>query len=217
MIFCSGPSWEQCFAGNNDVEPFDPNDPYRSRLRFFSSYDGDLYVVAGQVGAEQILPEEWENLSYSLQCYIGQPGTATPTPTSEYVPSTSTPAPATAVSSPTAAQLVVRPLTTPAAPPTSVPIATSAPDVYVVEILLYYDRNQNSKADAGEGISDVLARIYDAIDGALLSVDYTDETGYLRFNVPAGGPIRVSVPFFSFDQIVTATDTNIQIRIAPHP
>jgi hypothetical protein len=221
IIFCSGPTWEQCFAGNDDVEPFDPDEPYRSRLTFFSSFDGYLYLVIGQVGAAQILPEEWKNLSYSLSCYIGQPGTATPTPTSEYVPPlpqpTSTPVLDTPVPSPTPVRLVVRPMTTPMPPPMPTPAATATPELYVSEMSFYYDQNGNGQADPGEGISSVLARAYDAISGELLSIDYTDEAGYLRFTVPARGPVRVSVPFFGFNQIVTEADTDIQIRISPHP
>jgi hypothetical protein len=71
--------------------------------------------------------------------------------------------------------------------------------------------------DSGEGIRDVLVRTFDAISGELLAIDYTDETGFLRFTVPGKGPVRVSVPFFGFDQIVTATNTSIRIRIAPRP
>jgi hypothetical protein len=233
IIFCSGPSWEQCFSGNDNVEPFDPNDPYRSRLKFFSSYDGYLYIVIGQVGAEQILPEEWKNLTYSLQCYINQPGTATPTPIGQSPSTTATPRPTSATEStatpvsdtpiplPTATpvQLVVRPMTTPTPPSAAadMPVATATPGLYVLEMLLYYDQNENGQSDPGEGISSVLARAYDALNGELLSIDYTDETGYLRFTVPTRGPVRVSVPFFGFNQIVTTTDTDIQIRIAPRP
>ena len=231
MIFCSGPSQEQCFAGNDDVQPFDSVDPYRSRLTFFASYDGYLYLMLGQVGAEQILPEEWKNLAYSLRCYIDMPGTATPTPTSSYIPPTPWPTATPSVQeatpgvedvTPTASatsspRLVVRPMTSPAPPSALPPAATPLPRLYSIEMSLYYDENGNGQADSGEGISDVLARAHDAISGGLLSVDYTDETGSLRFTVPAEGPVRVSVPFFGFNQVVTTTDAYIQIRIAPRP
>ncbi len=226
IIFCSGKSWEQCFAGNDNAEPFDPNDPYRSRLKFFSSYDGYLYLVIGQVGADQVLPEEWKNLSYNLRCYIEVPGTATPTPTSEYAPpspSTATPqprstsAPDTPVPSPTLAQIVVRPMTTPPPPPTPLPAVTPTAGLYIVNLSVYYDRNANGTVDAGEGISDVLARAYDIMDGELLSIDYTDEQGAIRFSLPTAGPVRISVPFFSFNQVVTNNNAQIPIRILPRP
>jgi hypothetical protein len=226
IIFCSGESWDHCFAGNDDVVPFDPNDPHRSRLTFFASYTGYLYVMLGQVGAEQILPEEWKNLSYSLECRIDLPGTATPTPTSPYVAPTPQPtatpdlaAEDTPLPSPTATsppQIVVRPMTSPT-PPSAPPPATPAPSLYSIELMLYYDENENGLTDPGEGIADVLVRAYDAISGALLSPNYTDETGSLRISVPADGPVRVSVPFFGFNQVVTTTQANIQIRIAPRP
>lgn len=221
MIICSGPSWEQCFAGNDDVEPFDPDDPYRSRLNFFSSYNGYLYLILGQVGADRILPEEWARLDYSLECFIEQPGTATPTPTSQFVPPTPQPTSITPqdtpVPSPTPLRLVVVPMTTPEPPSLPTPALTPTPELYVIEVLLYYDRNGNGQMDGGEGIMDVLVRAFDAISGDLLSIDYTDETGFLRITVPGQGPVRVSVPFFGFDQIVTATNTSIRIRIAPRP
>jgi hypothetical protein len=96
-----------------------------------------------------------------------------------------------------------------------VPVATPTPELFGIEVLVYYDRNVNGQADTGEGIVDVLVRAYEAISGDLLSIDYTDVTGYLRFTVPGRGPVRISVPFFGFDQIVTATNTRIQIRVAP--
>jgi hypothetical protein len=226
IIFCSGESWDYCFAGNDDVVPFDPEDPHRSRLTFFSSYTGYLYVMLGQVGAEQILPEEWKDLSYSLECRIDLPGTATPTPTSPYVAPapqpTATPDLAAADTPPPPPtdtprpQIIVRPMTSPT-PPSAPPPATAAPSLYSIALTLYYDENENGQADPGEGISDVLVRAYDAISGALLSPNYTDETGSLRISVPADGPVRVSVPFFGFNQVVTTTEANIQIRIAPRP
>jgi hypothetical protein len=239
MILCNGPGWEYCFAGNDDVLPFEPADPYRSRLTFFSSYNGYLYIILGQVGAEQILPEEWADLSYGLRCFIDQPSTATPTPTSPYVPpppSTATPQPTrtppppatptrspiptgdvTVVPSPTPRQLVVLPLTTPMPPAPATPVATPIPSLYVIDMSIYYDRNGNARMDPREGILDVLARAYDAISGDLLSIFYTDTNGIVRFTVPTQGPVRVRVPFFGFDQIVTSQNSSIQIRILPRP
>jgi hypothetical protein len=211
-----------CFAGNDDVAPFDPNDPYRSRLTYFATANDYLYIVVGQVGRERILPEEWANLNYSLRCFIDLPGTATPTPTSPYIPppptATSAPVVNTPVPpSPTPLRLVVRPMSTPTPPPTPLPVVTPTPELYTIEVLVYYDENENGLFESGEGISSVLARVHEALSGELLSIDYTDETGRLRFSVPAQGPVRVSVPFFGFNQVIAATNTEIQIRIAPNP
>ncbi len=226
MILYSAANFQSGFAGNDDVVPFDPADPYRSRITFFSSYNGYLYILLGQVGAAQVLPEEWADLSYSLKCFIEQPGTATPTPTSAFVPPpdqpSATPQPTLPSDAPTAlptatpAQLVVVPMTTPTPPPP--PAATTpAPELFVIEVLLYFDQNSNAQSDPQEGVSDVLVRAFDALTGEMLSIDYTDEMGYLRFTVPGSGPIHVNVPFFGFDQIVTQSNSSIQIRIAPRP
>ena len=87
----------------------------------------------------------------------------------------------------------------------------------MINLTLYYDRNGNGQMESDEGIVDVLARAYDAITRELLAIDYTNEMGQLRFSVPSSRPVRLSVPYFGFDQIVTATNSNIQIRIAPQP
>jgi hypothetical protein len=221
MILYSCPSFDCGFAGNDDVQPFDPDDPYRSKITFFSSYTGYLYILLGQVGVEQILPTEWADLSYSLQCYIDLPGTATPTPTSPFVPPppqpTSTPVPQTPAppASPTPAIIIVVPMTTPEAPPPPLPLVTPTPQLYLVNLLVYFDSNRNAQADLGEGVADVLARVYDTLTGDLLSIDYTDETGRVQFTVPSRRPVRVSVPYFGFEQIVTATNSSLQIRVSP--
>jgi hypothetical protein len=223
MILYSCPSQECGFAGNDDIVPFDPNDPYRSRITFFSSYTGYLYILLGQVGADRILPAEWAKLSYSLHCYIDLPGTATPTPTSEYAPPPPQLTPTPQLTSPppiptsTPLVLLVIPMTTPEPLPPPPLAVTSTPQVYVIEVVVFYDRDGNGRLDPGEGIVDVLARAFDAITGDLLSIDYTDEMGFIRFMLPSSRPVRVSVPFFGFDQIVTATSTRIQIRISPLP
>jgi hypothetical protein len=221
MILYSCPSYDCGFAGNDDIQPFDPNDPYRSKITFFSSYTGYLYVLLGQVGVEQILPGEWANLSYSLQCFIELPGTATPTPTSAFVPAppqpTSTPAPGTPVPlpPPTRVVIIIVPMTTPQPPAPPPPLVTPTPQLYVINVVVYYDRNGNGLVDPGEGIRDVLTRAHDAITDDLLSIDYTDEIGRIQFTIPSRRPVRVSVPFFGFEQIVTTTDANLQIRISP--
>ena len=218
MILYSCPSTECGFAGNDDVQPFDANDPYRSRITFFSSYTGYLYVLLGQVGTERILPGEWASLSYKLRCFIEQPGTATPTATSPYVSPPPTAVPQeTAAPAPTRAVIIVIPMTTPPPPPPSVPVPTPTPQLFVINLTLYYDRNGNGQMEADEGIVDVLARAFDAVTGELLAIDYTNQMGQLSFSVPNTRPVRLSVPYFGFDQIVTATNSSIQIRIAPQP
>lgn len=236
MIFYSAPSFDAGFAGNNDVIPFDPNDPYRSRITFFSTFDGYLYILLGQVG--EITPEEGQDLSYKLNCRISMPGTATATPTLPPSPTprpsdtpwpSSTPAPGetprptdtpwpTLTPTPTPQRLTIRPLTTPTPPPAMAsPTPTPAPGLYTVELLLYYDQNEDGQPGAGEGIAAVSAQIYDVVTGELLAQGYTDDTGYLRFTVSSARGMRLSVPFFEFNQVIAAADTRIQVRVLPRP
>jgi hypothetical protein len=98
-------------------------------------------------------------------------------------------------------------------PPTSTP----APGYYTVELLLYYDQNEDRQPGAGEGIAAVSAQLYDVVTGELLAQGYTDDTGYLRFSVSTSRGMRLSVPFFDFSQIIAAADTAVQVRILPRP
>ncbi len=236
MIFYSAPNFDAGFAGNDDVVPFDPNDPYRSRITFFSTFDGYLYILIGQVG--EVTPVEGQDLSYKFNCRVSMPGTATATPTlpptETPFPSatpwpTSTPAPGetprptntpvpTLTPSPTPQRLTIRPLTTPTPPPAAAPPSpTPAPGYYTVELLLYYDQNEDHQPGAGEGIAAVSAQLYDVVTGELLAQGYTDDTGYLRFSVSTTRGMRLSVPFFDFSQIIAAADTAVQVRILPRP
>ncbi|RMF29584.1 MAG: hypothetical protein D6759_13605, partial [Chloroflexi bacterium] len=76
--------------------------------------------------------------------------------------------------------------------------------------------NRDGKPDVGEGITSIPVYVYDATTNERLARGYTDASGYLRFTVPASAAVRVSIPFFSFSQIV-ATDASIEVRIAPPP
>jgi len=210
-------------AGNDDKAPGD----YGSKVFYFSTYQGYLYILIGQVGG--VRPEEGKDRVYDLECRIVVPGTPTPTPTSQVRPSpTARPAQSTAtftpVPPPTATPqesqaIRLRPLVTPTPPPatagTSVP-ASPTPTLLTIELLLYYDGNRDGKPDVGEGITSIPVYVYDATTNERLARGYTDASGYLRFTVPASAAVRVSIPFFSFSQIV-ATDASIEVRIAPPP
>ena len=66
-----------------------------------------------------------------------------------------------------------------------------------------------------EGVEDVAVAIYDNITGELLAFGYTNEAGMIRFSsLLVSGAVRISIPFFQFNQVVVG-DATIAIRIAP--
>jgi hypothetical protein len=191
-------------GGNDDVEPGDLN----SSFSYYATYEGWLYIL---VGYGDRTPSDIYNSNYTLECQSEVPGepTAVPAATSGPAAATSTPRPSAAP--PTATPFVglkIRPLTT----PTPVPETPSEPIVVPINLLVYYDANGDGQPGAGEGIAGISAQAYDASTNTLLAQGVTDAQGHLEFTVTAQGPVRVSVPFFGFSQLVTE-ETTIRLRV----
>jgi hypothetical protein len=81
--------------------------------------------------------------------------------------------------------------------------------------LVYYDGNDDRQPGAGEGIAGISAQAYDVATNQLLAQDFTDERGNLEFTVATHGPVRVSVPFFGFSQLVAGEGASIYLRVPP--
>ena len=212
MIVFNGPSWDNAIGGNDDVEPGN----YSSYFAYYATYEGWLYLL---VGTGDRTPSDIYNSNYTLRCDMHVPGqpTATSTPQPATTPGTPTATP-TPSGSPVAiptpsGDLTVRTLTT----PTPIPATTPAPRFIPISLLVYYDANDDHQAGAGEGIAGVSAQAYEAATNQLLAQGFTDEQGSLEFTVAAQGPVRVSVPFFGFSQLVAGEGASIYVRVPPHP
>jgi hypothetical protein len=143
---------------------------------------------------------------------MSTPGEPTATPTR---PATGTPRP-TSPSPPTAtpyAGLTIRQLTT----PTPVPETPLEPGFVLVNLIVYYDANGDGQPGAGEGVAGISAQAYEISTNNLLAQGVTDEQGHLEFTVTAQGPVRVSVPFFGFVQIVAGEEAIIRLRVPSRP
>jgi len=195
-------------GGNDDVTLGD----YRSRFAYFSTYEGWLYVLVGHGG--RLPASELQNSAYKIRCELQVPGqaTATSTPEPGGAPApTSTPEPSATPVPPE--ELTVRTLTT----PTPVPATTPAPRFIPISLLVYYDAKDDHQPGAGEGVAGISAQAYEVATNQLLAQGFTDEQGNLEFTVAAQGPVRVSVPFFGFSQLVTGEGASIYLRVPPQP
>ena len=98
-------------------------------------------------------------------------------------------------------------------------LPTATPEIIVppsttLDVILYYDINDNNQAEINEGIVDMVVVVYDNATGNLLSFGYTNEGGAVRFReLPVGGPVRISVPYLGFSQVVSGESTVVQLRI----
>ncbi|HEY71809.1 MAG: hypothetical protein B6I35_01825 [Anaerolineaceae bacterium 4572_32.2] len=197
-------------GGNDDIEPGN----YNSAFSYYASYEGWLYVL---VGTGDRTPSDMDNSNYTLLCERKTPGqastsTPTPSPTSSAATPTPTSPPGDALTPPD--EITIRPMTT----PTPIPESNGAPASRFIPInlLVYYDGNDDHQPGAGEGVSGISAQAYEAAANQLLAQGFTDEQGNLEFTVAAQGPVRVSIPFFGFSQLVANEEgASIYLRIPP--
>ena len=204
MIVFTGPSWDNAIGGNDDVEPGD----FNSYFAYYAAYEGWLYIL---VGYGDRTPSDIYNSNYTLECKMSKPGVPTAVPT---VPTTSTPKPSAPPPSATPFEgLTIRQLTT----PTPIPGTPSEPSFVIVNLLVYYDANGDGQPGAGEGVRGVAVQAYDVATDGLLAQGVTDEQGHIEFTVTAQGPVRVSVSFFGFSQIVAGEEAVIRLRVPSRP
>jgi hypothetical protein len=83
------------------------------------------------------------------------------------------------------------------------------------DLRVSYDANGNSVADPGEGVVGLPVRVYDNVTGVLLAQGFTDDSGRAVLSVSAVGPIRVVVPYLSFETTVPPGGATIPVLISP--
>ncbi|MBN1890464.1 MAG: hypothetical protein JW850_20895 [Thermoflexales bacterium] len=222
----------QGLAGNDDVNT--PAGQFQSRLSYFATYEGWLYILVGQGHAIPLT--EASGYSYKLRCSVGAQSTATPKPTSvSQVPTlVSYPtSPPTYTPYPTFTPLpgappIDTPQPTPPLPATATPLppiavrplATPVPpglqrQAVSIELTIFYDRNENGQVEAGEGVVGLQTHVYDLADGALLAQGFTDESGKAVLSAAALGSVRVVVPYLGFQAVISASGGALQVRISP--
>jgi hypothetical protein len=214
-------------AGNDDVTLGD----YSSRVSFFSTYEGWLYILVGH--GERIPLENTDESAYSLECTKSVPGQVTMTPRPG---ETTTPPPSKDYATP-------RPTATPREPTSPVPTPTPTPEgegsvvltfrviatpapltptprpsgFRTFRLIIYYDANADGQFGAGEGVSGFFVRVLDPTAGEELARGYTDEQGQLSFSVPTVETVRMVVPLLGIDRFVDPSTPEVKVRIAPMP
>lgn len=214
-------------GGNNDRVFGDPS----SEVQFRSAYTGWLYVLVGPV--VPIVYEESAFYTYDVICEATV-ATLTPTPTITFTPRPSggggvfipTAAPTqpfptfpptpTPITLPAPATETPRPFVQFAPLPTATPSGATQTQSVVLDVTLYYDGNNSFTPELTEGIMGAAVAVYDSTTGTLLAFGYTNEAGTVRFSqLVASGPVRVTVPFFSFSQVVSGNASLVNVRVAP--
>jgi hypothetical protein len=85
-----------------------------------------------------------------------------------------------------------------------------------IRVLIYYDGNDDFQPGAGEGIANISVQVYEAATGQFKAQGVTDDQGSLEMTVSSAGPVRVTVPFFGFSQLVAGDEgASIYLRVPP--
>ncbi len=212
LIVYRAPDFNAAVGGNDDREPGD----YSSRFSYLSNYEGYLYLLVGTGGR---LPySEVGNSTYSFRCSMSVPGIPTPVPTATPRPTVpgstpeASPSPLPTPIPTESGALNVRPLATPTPP--SAP-ATPALHFVPIDLLVYYDANNDRSPGAGEGVAGLLVLAYDTGSGQQIAQGFTDELGHLQFTAAAQGAVRLNIPYLGINQLVGSDGASIYIRLGP--
>jgi len=234
MILYSCPG-EQCVVAGNDDRDTLAGD-LGSEVAIRANYTGWLYVLVGPGPNLEPEYDVSQLYTYSLECNQIE---ATPTPTPSNTPTRWPTAPASGGGNlgPTPTPFVFptfpatpTPITFPTQPPPTqppvvqiLPLPTPTPVTApqretTLDVTVYYDANLNFTPELTEGIMDVAVALYDSGTGQLLSLGFTNEAGNVRFGpLLTTGPVRMSVPFLNFSQLIDETSAAIQLRVDPRP
>jgi len=83
------------------------------------------------------------------------------------------------------------------APPTVQPTGTPIPPrVVTAEVVIAYDENGNRTVDPAEGVAGISVRVVEVNTNRVIASGFTDERGYVAFEVVTDAPAQIVVPYF---------------------
>lgn len=83
------------------------------------------------------------------------------------------------------------------APPTVQPTVTPVPPrVITAQVVIAYDENGNRTVDPAEGVAGISVRVVEVNTNRVIASGFTDERGYVSFEVVTDAAAQVVVPYF---------------------
>lgn len=83
------------------------------------------------------------------------------------------------------------------APPTVQPTGTPVPPrVINAEVVIAYDENGNRTVDPAEGVAGISVRVVEVNTNRIIASGFTDERGYVSFEIVTDAPAQIVVPYF---------------------
>ncbi len=83
------------------------------------------------------------------------------------------------------------------APPTLQPTGTPIPPrILTAEVVIAYDENGNRTVDPAEGVAGISVRMVEINTNRVIASGFTDERGYVSFEIVSDTPAQIVVPYF---------------------
>jgi hypothetical protein len=104
------------------------------------------------------------------------------------------------------------------APPTIQPTATPIPPrVVTASVVIAYDENSNRAVDPAEGVAGISVRVVDTTTNQVVASGFTDENGYLQFQVVIDTAAQIVVPYFGKVWALQAGNTSPVFTLLLNP
>ena len=104
------------------------------------------------------------------------------------------------------------------APPTVQPTGSPIPPhVVTASVVIAYDENGNRTVDPAEGVAGISVRVVETTTNRVIASGFTDETGYVQFQVVMDTPAQIVVPYFGKTWTLQSGNTSPAFTLLLNP
>ena len=104
------------------------------------------------------------------------------------------------------------------APPTVQPTGTPlSPRVVTASVVIAYDENGNRAVDPAEGVAGISVRVVETTTNRVIASGFTDETGYVQFQIVMDTPAQIVVPYFGKTWALQSGNTSPAFTLLLNP
>lgn len=104
------------------------------------------------------------------------------------------------------------------APPTVQPTGTPlSPRVVTASVVIAYDENGNRAIDPAEGVVGISVRVVETTTNRVITSGFTDETGYVQFQIVMDTPAQIVVPYFGKTWALQSGNTSSAFTLLLNP
>ncbi len=104
------------------------------------------------------------------------------------------------------------------APPTVQPTGTPiSPRIVTASVVIAYDENGNRAVDPAEGVAGISVRVVDTTTNRVIASAFTDETGYVQFQIVMDTPAQIVVPYFGKTWALQSGNTSPAFTLLLNP